>query len=62
MCFAMEGFTAHMQQKKPLLTRRHVQTQVRFARRYANWTVHDWNRIIFSDETKINRFNSDGRS
>ena len=29
---------------------------------YANWTIHDWKHIIFSDEAKINVFNSDGRS
>ena len=33
-----------------------------FSQRYANWTIHDWKHIIFSDETKINRFNSNGRS
>ena len=57
-----EGFSAHVQQKKPLLTRRHVHARVRFAWRYANWTIHDWKHVIFSDETKIIMFNSDGRS
>jgi hypothetical protein len=28
---------------------------------YADWTVEDWKRVIWSDETKINRFGSDGR-
>ncbi|CAG8737237.1 14943_t:CDS:2, partial [Acaulospora colombiana] len=26
-----------------------------------HWTVEDWSRVIFSDETKINRMGSDGR-
>ena len=35
---------------------------MRFACKYTNWTVHDWKRVILNDETKINIFNSDGRS
>ena len=57
-----EGFSAHVQQKMPLLTRRHVQAHVGFAHMYANWTVDDWKCVIFNDETKVNMFNSDGRS
>ena len=57
-----EGFVAHVQQKKPLLTRIHVHAWVRFARMYAKWTIHDWKHVIFSDETKINMLNSGGRS
>ncbi|KAG1617459.1 hypothetical protein G6F44_013053 [Rhizopus delemar] len=29
---------------------------------HKDWTVDDWKRVIWSDETKINRFNSDGRT
>ena len=36
-----EGFAAHVQQKKVMLTRRHVHARVRFACRYVDWTVHD---------------------
>jgi transposase len=32
-----------------------------FAQKYQHWTVVDWSHVIFSDETKINRFGSDGR-
>ncbi|KAG0964061.1 hypothetical protein G6F57_022231 [Rhizopus arrhizus] len=27
---------------------------------HKDWTVDDWKRVIWSNETKINRFNSDG--
>jgi hypothetical protein len=30
------------------------------AKTHINWTVDDWKRVIFSDETKINLWNSDG--
>ncbi|KAG1324523.1 hypothetical protein G6F63_012551 [Rhizopus arrhizus] len=29
---------------------------------HKDWTIDDWKRVIWSDETKINRFNSDGRT
>ena len=32
-----------------------------FARYHENWTVEDWKRILWSDETKINRIGSDGK-
>ena len=32
-----------------------------FARKYQDWTVDDWRRVVFSDETMVNRFGSDGR-
>ena len=53
---------AQVQQKKPFLSYKHVLACLRFAQRYENWTVDVWKRVIFSDETKINRFNSYGRS
>ena len=28
---------------------------------HQHWTISDWNRIIWSDETNIDRFGSDGR-
>ena len=57
-----EGLVARVRQKKLLLTRKHVLAWLRFAQRYASWIIHDWKYVIFSDETKINMFNSDGRS
>ncbi|KAG1167521.1 hypothetical protein G6F70_009398 [Rhizopus microsporus] len=36
--------------------------ELQFAKRYQHWTIEDWRRVIWSDETKINRFNSDGRA
>ena len=32
-----------------------------FAIAHQDWTVEDWKRIVWSDETKINRLGSDGR-
>ena len=32
-----------------------------FAEKHAEWTVEDWKKVIWSDETKINCLGSDGR-
>jgi DDE superfamily endonuclease len=47
--------------KKPLLSAVHRKKCLAFALKYQNWTVEDWKRIIWSDETKINRIGSDGK-
>ena len=32
-----------------------------FAEEHKDWTVEDWKRVIWSDETKINCLGSDGK-
>jgi transposase len=60
-CLKEAGLRSFTKAKKPLLTKRHVQQRLNFARKYENWTVDDWKRVIWSDETKMNRMGSDGR-
>ena len=55
-----QGLKAAKMAKKPLLQKRHIKERLNFAKKYESWTVEDWKRVIFSDETKINRFGSDG--
>ena len=47
---------------KPCLSQKNVRERLRFAKIHKEWIVEDWKRVVFSDETKINRFNSDGRT
>jgi hypothetical protein len=47
--------------KKPFLKHAHREARLAFARKYEHWTVEDWKRVLWSDETKINRIGSDGR-
>lgn len=54
------GFQSRRKSKKPFLSRKHRQARYNWARTHRNWTVEDWKRVIFSDETKINIWNSDG--
>lgn len=55
------SFKAVTKKKKPLLSAMHRKKCLTFALKYQNWTVEDWKRVIWSDETKINRIGSDGK-
>jgi transposase len=56
-----EDLVARAKVKKPLLHPRHIKQRLDFAHKYQHWTEADWARVIWSDETKINRLASDGR-
>src|SRR5262249_50686011 len=50
------------EEAKPKLSAKNIKARFDFARHHRHWTVEDWKRVIWSGETKINRFCSDGRS
>ena len=52
---------AVVKKKKPLLSTKHRKRRLDFALKHKDWTMEDWTRVIWSDETKINRIGSDGR-
>jgi transposase len=56
-----DDFQAIIKKKRPLLKKAHRVAHLKFARYHENWTVEDWKRVLWSDETKINRIGSDGR-
>ena len=55
------GLAARVKCKKPLLSKKHREKRLNFAKRYKNWTVSDWNKVVWSDESKFQIFGSDGR-
>ena len=55
------GMKAVVKKKKPFLSKRHRKARMDFALAHQHWTVEDWNKVVWSDETKINRLGSDGR-
>jgi transposase len=55
------GLKAAHKQKKPRLLPKHRRQRMDFAILHKDWTVEDWKRVIWSDETKINRLGSDGQ-
>ena len=56
-----QGLKSIVKKKKPLLKTHHRMQRLEFAKKYQHWTHEDWKRVVFSDETKVNRFGSDGR-
>ena len=54
------GIKAVVKTKHPLLSIKHHKAHLDFAYTHKDWTVEDWRRVIWSDETKINCLGSDG--
>ena len=55
------GMKAVVKKKKPFLSKKHRKERMDFALTHQYWTVEDWKKVVWSDETKINRLGSDGR-
>ncbi len=56
------GLVAVERPMKPKITARQAKERYTFALAHQDWTIVDWSHVIWSDETKVNRFCSDGRS
>lgn len=54
------NFHAKIKVKKPLLTKVQKARRLAWAEEHKNWTSDDWRRMVFSDETKVNVYGSDG--
>lgn len=55
------GYVARIKQKKPSLTLQHKKKRLEWAKKFRTWTVDEWKNVIWSDESKFNIFNSDGK-
>lgn len=55
------GLKAGKKVSKPKLTQDHRRSRLAWAKRHLAWTKEDWECVIWSDETKINRQGSDGK-
>ena len=54
-------FVAVEKKKKPLLSKKNIRARLDFVKRYEAWNEKDWMKVIWSDETKVNRYATDGR-
>ena len=50
-----------VKRKRPLCKPHYRRARMGFAERHLEWTIQDWKKVIWSDETKINCLGSDGR-
>ena len=46
--------------KKPFIGKKNRRLRLKWARDHASWSIEDWRRVIWTDETKFNMFGSDG--
>ncbi|KAG0927472.1 hypothetical protein G6F30_012703 [Rhizopus arrhizus] len=46
--------------RQPLSTNNHRKQRLAWAKKYQNWSIQQWHQVVFSDETKINIWGSDG--
>ena len=54
-----EGYRAYKAKKKPVLTAKHIQQRLSYAKKILRFDESEINSIIFSDETRISLMSSD---
>ncbi|KFM62309.1 Transposable element Tcb1 transposase, partial [Stegodyphus mimosarum] len=55
------GLRGRIPRKKPYLNFQQRKKRLQWAKEHINWTDDQWSQVIWSDETKISLFGSDGR-
>ena len=55
-----EGLRGRIPAKKPWISKKNRSARLKFAIAHKDWTVRQWARILWSDESKNNLFGSDG--
>jgi len=59
---AKAGLHGRVARKKPLLTQYHKEINLKWAKDWKAWTLRDWHRTVWSNESKFNLFGFDGRT
>ena len=55
------GYRSATKKKFPMVKGSHHQQCLKFAQYHENWIVGDWKRVLWTDETKVNRIGSVGK-
>lgn len=56
-----ENYNGRIARKKPFISHVNKKKRLEFAKKYVNQPLEFWNNVVFTDETKINIFGSDGK-
>jgi Transposase len=64
MCRGLKsvGLKSAVKKKCPILSKHHRKERLEFAQAHEHWTLEDWKKVVWSDETKINHLGSVGGS
>ena len=54
------GIKSFKKHTKPLLTAKHIRERLKFAKATKKYTYDDWQKVLFSDESKYNLHSADG--
>uniref|UniRef100_A0A914CY64 Transposase Tc1-like domain-containing protein n=1 Tax=Acrobeloides nanus TaxID=290746 RepID=A0A914CY64_9BILA len=54
------GLPGRKPAKKPWISKNNRSARLKFTKDHKDWTVEQWKRIFYSDETKNNLFGYDG--
>jgi len=54
------GLKARIARKKPYLNPQQRAKRLKWAKEHSTWTTDDWSKVLWSDETRISVFGSDG--
>lgn len=52
------GLTARRPAKKPRLSQKNIRDRLNFCDKYRDWTVDQWRKVMFSDESRIVQFHN----
>ena len=55
------GLSSRIKRKKLYLKKKHQAQRLKFAKKYKDWTLENWKKVVWSDESKFMIFGSDGR-
>lgn len=55
------GLLGRIPRKKPFLSEDNRCRRLAFARRYRDWSLREWKNVLWTDETKITLYGSDGK-
>ena len=55
------GYHGRAAVHKPLVTKGNRAARLQWAKEHREWTVEDWKRVVWSDESRFTLFRSDGR-
>lgn len=56
------GLNGRVARKKPYISKKNRAARLLFAKEHIDWTPEQWSKVIFTDESKFNRFGSDGKT
>src|SRR5690606_34624417 len=47
------GIGRYKAAKKPLLKENHIEARLKWCQEHSNWTVEDWRKVVWSDESTV---------